>query len=276
MKHGISILSIVPVRREANEQSEMITQILFGETFEIIKSEGNWLFVRLDFDAYTGWIDSKLCHYISNRYLLSLRKQEIFVSSDKVKNVKSNSFGDSLIPAGSSIPNYKEKFAFKVYKDHFRFIGGKPDKINKSNLRYAIILQSLKYLNTPYLWGGRTPFGIDCSGLSQILYKTCGIAIPRDASQQVNCGHTIDFLNEAQPGDLAFFDNYEGHIIHVGIIIDSARIIHASGKVRIDYIDHAGIHNPDTKRYTHQLRVIKNIIDYPEKCVDKDPQQLLF
>lgn len=275
MNHGIAILSIVPVRKDPAEQSEMISQILFGEIFEVIKAKGNWLFVRLDFDKYAGWIDIQHCYNISHQYLLSLRKQDIFVLADNAKNIKSKSFGDSIIVAGSSIPNYKRKQAFKVYKHKFRFLG-KSEKLNKSNLRYAIILQGLKYLNSPYLWGGRTPFGIDCSGLSQILFKICGIAIPRDASQQVNCGRTIDFLNEAQPGDLAFFDNEEGNIIHVGIIIDSNRILHASGKVRIDYIDHAGINSSDTRRYTHQLRVIKNIIDYPEDCIKIETQQELF
>jgi cell wall-associated NlpC family hydrolase len=112
------------------------------------------------------------------------------------------------------------------------------------------------------MWGGRTPLGIDCSGFTQVVFKICGIRIPRDSSEQVKLGTSVDFVNEAKPGDLAFFDNHEGSIVHTGIILDGGRIIHASGKVRIDFIDHAGINHMDTGKYTHQLRVVKNVIDF--------------
>ena len=116
------------------------------------------------------------------------------------------------------------------------------------------------YINSPYLWGGRSPFGIDCSGFVQLVYRMNGIQLPRDASDQAKIGQTLSFIEEAEEGDLAFFDNNEGDIIHVGIMLEDNRIIHASGKVRIDKIDHQGIYNVDTKQYSHRLRIIKAII----------------
>jgi cell wall-associated NlpC family hydrolase len=116
------------------------------------------------------------------------------------------------------------------------------------------------YLNAPYLWGGKTPFGIDCSGFTQMVYKLNGYHLLRDASQQASQGIPLSFIEESEPGDLAFFDNEEGNIIHVGIMMENNYIIHASGKVRIDRLDHLGIYNADTNRHTHKLRVIKKII----------------
>jgi cell wall-associated NlpC family hydrolase len=116
------------------------------------------------------------------------------------------------------------------------------------------------YLNAPYLWGGVTPFGIDCSGFTQMVYKLNGYKLKRDASQQATQGEALSFIEESEAGDLAFFDNEEGKIIHVGIIMSDNYIIHASGKVRIDRIDHLGIYNVDTERHTHKLRVIKKIV----------------
>jgi len=110
------------------------------------------------------------------------------------------------------------------------------------------------------LWGGRSPFGIDCSGFTQMVYKLCGMPLKRDAWMQAEQGQDIHLLDETQPGDLAFFDNEEGRIIHVGILTTKNRIIHASGKVRLDSIDHQGIFNSETKRYTHNLRLLKRLI----------------
>ena len=116
------------------------------------------------------------------------------------------------------------------------------------------------FLNAPYLWGGKTPFGVDCSGFTQMVYKLNGYKLMRDASQQSKQGEALSFIEESEPGDLAFFDNEEGNIIHVGIIMDDNYIIHASGKVRIDRLDHLGIYNAEINKHTHKLRVIKKII----------------
>jgi cell wall-associated NlpC family hydrolase len=149
---------------------------------------------------------------------------------------------------------------FSIGEKQYYYQGKVSQSNGDENLRDSIIEAALKYFNAPYLWGGRTPYGIDCSGFTQIVYKLNGIVIPRDASQQVLIGDPLTFVEEAQPGDLAFFDNEDGRITHVGIIWDRHKIIHASGKVRIDNVDHQGIFNVDTKRYTHKLRVIKRII----------------
>ena len=123
-----------------------------------------------------------------------------------------------------------------------------------------MIKNAFYFLNSPYLWGGRTPFGIDCSGFVQIAARLSGISLPRDTQEQAEEGEIINLISEAKPGDLAFFDNIDGRIIHVGIILENGQIIHASGKVRIDTIDHQGIFNEESKKYSHQLRVIKRII----------------
>lgn len=148
--------------------------------------------------------------------------------------------------------NYSE-----INKTNLTFEGLKVSGIKeKSNL----IITAFMYLNAPYLWGGKTPFGIDCSGFTQMVYKLNGYKLMRDASQQATQGEALSFIEESEPGDLAFFDNEEGNIIHVGIIMSDNYIIHASGKVRIDRLDHLGIYNPETNRHTHKLRVIKKIV----------------
>ena len=123
-----------------------------------------------------------------------------------------------------------------------------------------LVKTAFMYLNAPYLWGGKTPFGIDCSGFTQMVYKLNGYSLLRDASQQATQGEALSFIEESEAGDLAFFDNDEGVITHVGIIMEDNYIIHSSGKVRIDRLDHLGIFNPDTQRHTHKLRVIKKYI----------------
>ena len=122
-----------------------------------------------------------------------------------------------------------------------------------------LIENALMYLNAPYLWGGRSPLGIDCSGFTQMVYRLQGINLPRDAYQQAEVGTTLSFIEESDPGDLAFFDNNEGKITHVGIILEENHIIHASGKVRIDRIDQQGIFNTEIGTHTHKLRLIKSI-----------------
>ncbi len=260
MNYGISCLSIIPVRIEPSEKSEMVTQVLFGEHFEIFEQIMGWCRIRLAFDGYEGWIDQKMFTPISERTYHKIEARPFAVTTDVFSLIPFEEEQNVMIAAGSTLPcwrPYKKEFSIgrDVFEMPFNVSYGQP-----RNMRKMIVNQAMKYFNAPYLWGGRTPLGIDCSGFTQVIYKTAGMKIPRDAGEQVYHGTAISFLEEALPGDLAFFDNEEGEITHVGIVWEKKKIIHASGKVRIDNIDQYGIYNSELHRRTHTLRVIKRII----------------
>ena len=231
MRYGICNLSIVPLRLEASDASEMVSQVLFGEDFKVLEKEKKWSKIKLSFDGYEGYIDNKQYLEID---------EETFDKLSYSKHHYSSEIIDFTIGAQDFYYDgtiYSEKLAKK-----------------------EILQKAFQFLNTPYLWGGKTPFGIDCSGFTQLVYKLCGYSLLRDAKDQATQGEVLSFIEEAEPGDLAFFDNDEGIITHVGIIMDNYNIIHAHGKVRIDTLDHSGIYNVDNKLHTHKLRVIKKII----------------
>ncbi len=249
MQYGICNLSIVPLRSEASDKSELISQVLYGDHFKVLEQRKSWSRIRLAFDKYEGWVDNKQYQEILKEEYDSLDNSESLLSNDLVEFVEDESKNLYSVPLGSSINGLKLlKHTFDGSK-----ISGKQDKSK-------IIENAFMYLNAPYLWGGKTPFGIDCSGFTQMVYKLNGYKLLRDASMQATQGEALSFIEESEPGDLAFFDNSEGDIIHVGIIMKDNYIIHAHGKVRIDRLDHSGIYNIDKGLHTHKLRVIKKII----------------
>lgn len=250
---GICNLAIVPLRLEPSDRSEMTSQVLFGEHFKILEQTPKWSRIELAFDDYNGWIDNKQFREISETDYDNLTSGEIILSGDLLEYVTTPKNSLITIPLGSSLSFLKSGINTEGYTFDGTFVSG--TKTKKDLLDTAFL-----YVNAPYLWGGRTPFGIDCSGFVQMVYKLNGFRLLRDASQQATQGDALSFIEESEPGDLAFFDNEEGRIIHVGIIMEDNYIIHAHGQVRIDRLDHLGIYNIDTKRHTHKLRVIKKII----------------
>jgi hypothetical protein len=251
---GICNLGIVPIRSEASDKSEMVSQLLFGDTFKITESTSKWTKIQTTFDTYEGWIDTKQFQKITENQYLILEKSETVLNGELIDFISYDSNQLMPIPLGSSLHFLDVN---EINTSNFQFEGLKECGIkSKENILKTAYL----YLNAPYLWGGKTPFGIDCSGFTQMVYKLNGYTLSRDASQQAIQGEALSFIEESEPGDLAFFDNDEGNIIHVGIMMENNYIIHASGKVRIDRIDHLGIYNVDTGRHTHKLRVIKKVI----------------
>jgi hypothetical protein len=251
---AICNLSVIPMRSEPSDRSEIVSQVLFGEHFEIIEQDKQWSKIKLHFDDYEGWIDSKQYQIISDDNFELLSKEVISLNADLVEYITAPN--NILIPitlgASLSFLNHVDINVTNYDFEGLKVSGVKP----KQNL----VKTAYQYLNSPYLWGGKTPFGIDCSGFTQMVYKLNGYKILRDALQQSTQGEVLSFIEESEPGDLAFFDNEEGKIIHVGIMLENNYIIHASGKVRIDRLDHLGIYNAEVNRHTHRLRVIKKII----------------
>jgi gamma-D-glutamyl-L-lysine dipeptidyl-peptidase len=259
MQYGICTLSIVPARKEPSGASEMVTQLLFGERYTILETAEDWLRIKTVFDSYECWINGKQHTHITGSLFNQLEKQEEIYSNELVQVIH-NTENDMRFPIsiGATLPFFKNQvIQFESYNFEFEGITSSSKQKKSAD---EIISTAWLFLNAPYLWGGKSPFGIDCSGFTQLVYKLNGYKLPRDAYQQVEIGAPLSFVEEAEAGDLAFFDNEEGRIVHVGILINNEEIIHASGCVRVDKFDHYGIFNADTKKYSHTLRVIKKVI----------------
>lgn len=257
LEHGVSRLSIVPVRGEASDKAELVSQLLFGEQYEVLNSskDKKWLHIRNYFDQYEGWIDAKQHHPITKEYFDYLNRVDFKITTDITTSILYNKnpiaiVMGSVIPiSGSELFKMEEQFAFN----------GESKSIGLKRDAEFLKLTAQKYLNAPYQWGGKSPFGIDCSGFTQMVFKINGHKLHRDSSQQAKQGKSVAF-KDAQPGDLAFFKNKEGKVSHVGILLGKDRIIHASGKVRVDHFNEEGILHGETKVYSHTTPSVRRIL----------------
>jgi gamma-D-glutamyl-L-lysine dipeptidyl-peptidase len=259
--YGVCHLSAVPCRRESSDRSEMVTQLLFGDAFEVVEQRESWHRIITAWDHYECWIDRKQYLPVSKATFDNLRRNPAPVTTDLITIITDTETQISFpVTLGSSLPYYHSGQC--QIEDRVFLVDGniKPFEQDAVPDRQALVETALLFMNAPYLWGGRTPLGIDCSGFVQLIFKANSMQLKRDAYQQVEPGLAHSFVEEAQAGDLAFFDNEEGRIIHVGMVIDQNKIIHASGRVRIDPFDHYGIFTPERGGYTHNLRIIKNIL----------------
>ncbi len=250
MQYGVCHLSIVPIRALPDDSTEMVSQLLYGDHFKVLEQRRKWSKIRVVFDSYEGWVANNQ---------ITLVEEPVFEKLNAEKNPK---FSADIIShictkEGVLLPILLGSVIYITDILKHTFEG---NTIHGQNPKLDLVETSLLYLKTPYLWGGKTPFGIDSSGFTQMVYKINGYMLKRNADQQSKQGEALSFIEESEPGDLAFFDNNEGVIDHVGIILKDNYIIHAHGHVRIDRLDHTGIFNTQEKLYTHKLRVIKKII----------------
>ena len=249
MKYGVCHLGVIPLRKENDHKSELTSQLLYGESFKIIDQRKDWFKIRLDWDKYEGWITQNQAVVIDEKEYKSLQDQVFIASTHLIDFVQLANTQIFPIPLGSDLR------ALSLLNHSIEYT---PTKLTSQ--REAIVQTAYQFLHAPYLWGGKTPLGIDCSGLTQMVYKIHGIPLKRDAYQQAQQGTSLSFVEESQPGDLAFFDNNEGNITHVGILLQNHFILHAHGKVRIDRIDQTGIFNAEQQKHSHKLRLIKSIL----------------
>ena len=238
--YGICHLSLVPCRKEPSNTSEMVTQLMFGEAFTIIAEEEEWIKIKTLVDEYESWINRKQFIAIKEGTFKDLQKSKYPVVSSITESIH-NKISDHAMTLvmGSYLPKLKDKsVVLENLEYEFKGVCVKQDFKSNTTL---LIETAKKFLHAPYLWGGKTILGIDCSGLTQIVFRANGFNLPRDAYQQAEIGTALSFVEEALPGDLAFFDNEDGKIVHVGIVMENQQLIHASGQVRIDKFDHYGI-----------------------------------
>ncbi len=252
MRFGYCFLSVVPLRKSASDTSQMVTQLLFGDVVEVLeKVAENWILVKNAFDDYEGYLDPKQLLEIDGVDFVRLQSVTF---TNQTLGMMETSLGSFILPSACSFPGLD----FKVGSLSFKYTARLSSREELKTSKVPDLARS--FLNAPYLWGGKSSFGLDCSGFTQSVFKMAGLQLLRDAAQQATQGELLNFIEEAQPGDLVFFDNEEGDIIHVGIILSSNEIIHASGRVRIDQLDHLGIYNKEMGKYTHNLRLIKRMI----------------
>lgn len=238
MSFGICDLTVIPIRKEAAHTSEMVSQLLYNELYEVLDEYNHWKLIRTEIDHYEGWIQGIQHHPVSDQEYLELKGKRWHILRVPLFSYRGRhlSLGTLLYEPNDFAMEYPTEFSPTLMTEFGQ-----------------------KMLDVPYLWGGRSIFGIDCSGFVQLCARAAGKLLPRDASDQVKEGELVYFLPEIQTGDLAFFGNEEGKIVHVGMMLDNERILHASGKVRIDYLDQTGIFNKERNEHTHRLQVIKRI-----------------
>ena len=251
------------MRREPFHRSEMSSQLVFGETYKVLDERHDWLLVRSDWDGYEGWISRNAYEGVSPEDYREIHEEEPVFCKDPLLIVTPQGKEESVwLSFGSRLPFLgQDKKNFRMNK--VRYILPRSCLLSTgtgTDIRNSLTGCDRSLLSIPYLWGGKTFFGTDCSGFVQTLFRIHGIYLPRDAREQSLTGTSVNLLNESRPGDLAFFDNDESEIAHVGIITQPGHIIHASTMVREDLLDHQGIYHDSLMRYTHRLRLIKDCI----------------
>ena len=262
MVKAVVLHSIVPVRAEASESSEQLTQLLFAETCTVLEEKPRWIRIKNDADSQTGWVDFKMLTRLSDEEAAQVEQADrtARVQMPMAYAVSENNGQTLPLTAGTILPNYKDGH-FEVLGVHFRIdpsmVAPKPIEMNTANLMNAVRF----FLNIPYLWGGKNALGLDCSGFTQVIHSLFGHSLLRNASEQATQGFEVSTLADAQAGDLAFFDHEDGKISHVGLILDAGRVIHCSGRVKVEKLDESGIFSAEQGGiYTHHLVALRRYV----------------
>lgn len=269
MPYSICTVANAPIRNSSTHSSEMLSQLLFGEVMEILTTKGkSWVKVRTCDDNFVGWVDASQVHAIEEDLLDAYLHDFAFVL-DFFQPIHA---GNSFIPLmiGSRLPRF-DGMQFSVNGKKLTFSGRAVYPKDIQSNGEMLVKLAKKYINTPYLWGGRSAMGIDGDGFVQIVTRMLNIKMPREAEAQINLGQNVAFVEQATPGDIAFFENQRGRIIHSGFVLEDNKIIHVYGKVRVDDLDHYGIFNQSLNRYTHRLRIIKRVLAQSPKRIVHEP-----
>jgi hypothetical protein len=258
MEYGVCRLAVVSVRREASDIAEQVTQLLFGDHYEVINQskDKRWLRIRTAFDQYEGWLDARQHHSISKDYFDQVNLADFKITTEITswilykKNPLSIVMGSIVPISASELFKMEEQFAFN----------GESKSLGQRRDFEFLKSIALRYMHAPYQWGGKSPFGIDASGFVQMVFKIAGYSLQRESNQQMQQGKMVKDFTEAKPGDLAFFHDKDGKGVHVGILLEEDKIIHASGRVRIDHCMEDGILSSESRIFTHTSHLFRRIL----------------
>ena len=260
MQYAVVLTPLVPVRNEASEKSEMVTQLVFGDLLTIVDEAGEWVEVVNYFDNYRGWVTGKMLTTLSKEEYNQLTSSKPAIVRLPLLDIKEKNKNMPIrVSIGATLPGYDYlSQQMRVAGRIFTIKNKSVYKTDKTLLK-DILRTATYFINTPYLWGGKSIMGIDCSGFVQIVYRMHNIDLPRDASQQINYGRRIDSFVDICPGDLAFFHNDKGNVVHVGIVYTPNQIIHCSGNVHTDKLTQEGIWSYELEKFTHRNILFKRL-----------------
>jgi gamma-D-glutamyl-L-lysine dipeptidyl-peptidase len=258
LDYGVSRLALVAVRTAPHSDAKQITELLFGDHYEVFKkAESDWVYIKIHFDGSEGWIETEQHHSISQEYFDQINHANFKITTDLTCNILFKKSPITIL-LGSIVPISNSEL-FKM-EEQFAF-NGEAKSLGQKREAEFLITTAMKYLNAPHFPGGKSPFGIDAAGLVQMVFKIAGYTLPHAVSNQLTEGKTVKSLHEAMPGDLAFFSRKEGDVSHVGIVLSDEKIIHAFGRVRVDHLMEEGIMRADSRIYTHYLKEIRRIVN---------------
>jgi hypothetical protein len=256
--YGVCRLALVPIRKEPRDTAEQVTQLLFGDHYEVneISADKHWLRITIYSDRAEGWLDARQHHAISSEYFDQINQTDFKITTEVASAVLYKKSPLTIV-MGSIVPISNSEL-FKI-EEQFAFNGEAKGLGQKRDAEYVRTI-ARKYLSAPYQWGGKSPFGIDASGLTQMVFRIAGYSLHRDVRQQSIQGKKVGHWSELQPGDLAFFAEKASTVKHVGIVLDDSRVIHAYGQVRLDTLTEEGIRHAESGAITHHLHSIRRIL----------------
>jgi hypothetical protein len=258
-EYGVCRLAVVPVRSDPKDKAEQVTQLLFGDHYEILNfsPDKRWALIRIHADQCEGWLDVRQHHAISKEYFEQINHTDYKITTEIASSVLYKKSPLTIV-MGSIVPVSNSEL-FKI-EEQFAFNGESKSVGQRRDADFLIAI-ARKYVSSPYQWGGKSPFGIDAPGLVQMCFKIAGHSLQREAKQQALQGKKLKNFDEAAPGDLAFFAEKGGNVNHVGIVLEDGKLVHAYGHVRVDRVTEEGVLNPDTKVYSHLLHSVRRVFN---------------
>ncbi|MGM1429485.1 C40 family peptidase [Sphingobacterium lactis] len=255
MALAVCTLSSISVYQEPTIAAVRVYELLFGEGLLVLERAKEWVYIRVLETDIQGWVMEGQFEEVDAVPTYDFIVDDVggFALGDEQATI--------ALFHGSPMP---ENGVLTTKVNTYNFLND-PLKVNfgfeVERDRESLENFTATYLNKTVSHKGRTEHGLDSIGLCGLFYRHFGFELPKDLESMLTLGKAIDFISEIQDGDLAFFENEEGIVDHVGLVVSEDEVLHVREKVRIDHLDNEGLFNKDLNQVTHKLRIVKRIFD---------------